>query len=50
MLYGLPKNTYSFAWNGSFLYYVNPDGKTLCKCAGDIKRADFGKQLSNTEY
>ena len=48
--YKLPSNMLDFAWNGTYLFYVERDTKTLTKCVGDIKRADFGKTVASVQY
>ena len=32
------------------MFYVGKDNKSLVKCVGDIKRADFGKELLTLSY
>ena len=45
MLHHIPNNITSLAWNGSHFFYVGSDKKTLFKCAGNVNRADFGKEI-----
>ena len=51
MLYKLPKTVNFIAWNGTNLFYIlgNEEIK-LYKCAGDVKRADFGKEIFSVSH
>lgn len=51
MLYPVPSNVTQIAWNGTNLYYIiNKEGSKIVKCAGETKRADFGRELSSVNY
>ena len=49
MLYPIPESVKNIGWNGTNLFYVGLDNQTLTKCAGDVNRADFGKEISSVK-
>jgi len=51
MLYKIPDTVAQIAWNGMNLFYISgKEEKKLHKCAGDIKRADFGKEIFSVSH
>ena len=46
MLYEIPDHVGRIAWNGTYLFYLGKDNKSLIRCVGDIKKANFGKELN----
>ena len=50
IFYKIPEYVAQIAWNGTHLFYPGKDNKTIIKCVGDTKRADFGRELSTGSY
>jgi len=48
MLYKIPLAVSEIAWNGEHMYYfIAKQAENLVKCVGDIKRIDFGREISS---
>jgi|LakMenEpi03Aug12_release.lakeMendotaPanAssembly.Ray.scaffolds.fasta_scaffold5029148_1 hypothetical protein len=50
MLYQIPYYVALIAWNGTLLFYIGKDNKSIVRCVGDTKRADFGKEIATVSY
>ena len=50
MLYKIPNHVGRIAWNGTHLFYMGQGNKSIVKCVGDIKLADFGRVITTVKY
>ena len=51
MNHKIPDTVERIAWNGAYLFYIaERQNRELHKCAGNIKRADFGKLLLSKSW